>query len=495
MISKKIYDYYVYYGYNASVYLCFSKLMSHLLQLLLVVSVVITAAKLAGWLSQKINQPAVFGEILIGLILGPSALNILGWSVFAPHDALTLAQSASDSLHSPLYLTINDLAEIGVILLMFMAGMETDLIEMKRVGKIAFWAAIGGVVGPLFFGFLSSELFRNFGIPFTLYESIFIGTILTATSVSISAQTLIELGHLKSKEGTTILGAAVIDDVIGIIILSFVIAFKPAREGAVDAPESLVGHIMSFLTESGVVSEASTGIIRILLLVILMIGFFVVSIWFGRKVFQPILRWVYESTISQGVLAAAIVLGLLYAWGAEFIGSVAAITGSYIAGILIAQTDYREVVEQRLHAVSYSLLVPIFFISIGLKADIRHIFTPFIRAFGGVAMSNVEVQILLFTFVIVIIAIITKVLGCMVGGKFAGFNWGESYRVGVGMISRGEVGLIVASVGLASGIINTDVFSIMVLMVLVTTLVTPIWLKSAFKKLGEEHKTPSADTV
>jgi Kef-type K+ transport system membrane component KefB len=456
--------------------------MSHLLQLLLVVSVIVTAAKLAGWLSQRFNQPAVFGEILIGLILGPSALNILGWQVFAVPDAAAIAQGASDSLHSPLFQTIHDLAEIGVILLMFMAGLETDMKEMKRVGKVAFWAAVGGVIGPLVFGFFSSEIFRNLGLHFTFYESIFIGTILTATSVSISAQTLIELGHLKSKEGTTILGAAVIDDVIGIIILSFVIAFKPAGEGAVESPENLVGHIMAALTGSGAVPEPSAGIFRIAILIILMIGFFIASIMIGRKVFQPVLRWAYESPISQGVLAAAIVLGLLYAWSAEFIGSVAAITGSYIAGILVAQTDYHEAVEQRLHAVTYSLLVPIFFISIGLKADIRHIFAPLLDVFRGVAITKVEMLILVFTVFIVIIAIITKVLGCMAGGKFAGFSWGESYRVGVGMISRGEVGLIVASVGLASGIINTEVFSIMVLMVLVTTLVTPIWLKKAFRK-------------
>jgi Kef-type K+ transport system membrane component KefB len=364
--------------------------MSHLLQLLLVLAVIISAAKLAGWLSQRIGQPAVFGEILIGLVLGPSLINFLGWPIFLSHDDTGhIAAAANAAFQSPLYNTIRDLAEIGVILLMFMAGLETDLNEMKRVGRIALFAAIGGVIGPLLFGFGASETFRILGLEFTLYESIFIGTILTATSVSISAQTLIELKRLKSKEGTTILGAAVIDDIIGIIILSFVIAFKPAGEGGVKAAENLTGHIMDWLTHAGAVTQAAAGYIRILILVVFMVLFFAAAIWFGRKFFGPILRWAYESPISQGVLAAAIVLGLMYAWSAEFIGSVAAITGSYVAGILVAQTDYHETVEQRLHAVTYSLMVPIFFISIGLQANVRPIFEPLGKLFvGGMAKTE-----------------------------------------------------------------------------------------------------------
>jgi Kef-type K+ transport system membrane component KefB len=353
---------------------------------------------------------------------------------------------------------------------------------MKRIGRVAFWAAIGGVVGPFFFGWGSAEGFKLLGLNFTFYETIFVGTILTATSVSISAQTLIELNKLSSREGTTILGAAVIDDIIGIIILSIVIAFKPASVGGAEGAENLVGHIMQSLMSSGAVSEGAAGFIRIFILVVLMVAFFVVAIWFGRRYFERILRWAFESPISQGVLTAAIVLGILYGWSAEFIGSVAAITGSYIAGILVAQTSFREEVEHRLHAVTYSLFVPMFFISIGLKANIKPIFAPLFRSFTGGAMSETEILLLVFAIVIVIVAIFTKVAGCLLGGKYAGFTWGESYRVGVGMISRGEVGLIIASVGLTAGIINRDVFSIMILMVLVTTLVTPIWLKIAFKR-------------
>ena len=304
---------------------------------MLAFALILTAAKLAGWLSNRIGQPAVFGEILVGLILGPSLLNMLGWPIFASHmeGATAIVHTGEESLQSPLYHTIISLAEFGVILLMFMAGLETDMKEMKRVGKVAFWAAVGGVIGPLLFGWGSAEGFRILGLNFTFYETIFIGIILTATSVSISAQTLIELNKLSSKEGTTILGAAVIDDVIGIIILSFVIAFKPASAGGVDGAENLVGHVMHWLTSAGVVSEGAAGFLRILILVALMILFFVSAIWFGRKYFERILKWTFESPISQGLLTAAIILGIMYAWAAEFVGSVAAITGSYIAGILV----------------------------------------------------------------------------------------------------------------------------------------------------------------
>jgi len=457
-------------------------------------SIVIAAAKLSGWLSQRIGQPAVFGEILIGLILGPSLINFLGWPIFLPHHegAILAIDAAEAATSSPLFGTLKDLAEVGVIFLMFMAGLETDMKEMKRVGRIALYAALGGVFAPFFFGWGTAESFSILGLDFSFYEAIFIGTILTATSVSISAQTLIELGKLRSKEGTTILGAAVIDDVVGIIILSFVIAFKPAGEGVEKTAGNLVGHIMNWLTNAQIVSESAAGLVRIVILILLMIAFFIVAIWFGRKFFGKILRWAYESPISQGILAAAIVLGLMYAWSAEFIGSVAAITGSYVAGILVGLTDYHETVEQRLHAVTYSMLVPIFFISIGLQANVRPIFDPLAKLFTGAGMSSTETLVLLFTIAIVIVAVLTKVLGCMVGGKIGGFSWNESYRVGVGMISRGEVGLIIATVGLSAGIINRDVFSMMILMVLVTTLVTPIWLKIAFKGKGAADSATTA---
>ena len=209
--------------------------MEHLLQILILLAGVIVCAKLAGALSVRFGQPAVLGEIVIGLILGPTVLNILHWDMFAQFDSegagpihvLTNAARQSGLLHqsaNSLFLEglFADLAQIGVILLMFVAGMETDLQEMKKVGKTAFWVALGGISLPLVGGTVSSAYF---GYP-VYWEAIFVGTILTATSVSISAQTLMELLVLRSREGTTILGAAVIDDVLGIIVLGVVTALS-----------------------------------------------------------------------------------------------------------------------------------------------------------------------------------------------------------------------------------------------------------------------------
>lgn len=465
--------------------------MSHLLQLLLMFAIVVVAAKMSGWLSQRLGQPAVFGEILVGLVLGPSLLNFLGWPIFLPHgSAGHVLDPAASALTSPLMGTLKDLSEIGVVFLMFMAGLETDVAEMRRVGRVAFWAAVGGVIGPMVFGFFTSEGFAMLGMEINVYEAVFIGTILTATSVSISAQTLMELGKLKSKEGTTILGAAVIDDVIGIIVLSFVIAFKPATEGTASAADNLVDHVMAGLAATGL-AEPAAGVLRIAILILFMALFFFGAIVLGRAYIGRILNWAAQSKISEGLLASAIVIGLLYAWSAEFIGSVAAITGGYLAGILVARTEYHQTVTQKLHSVTYSLLVPVFFISIGMQANVKPIFAPLAKLLSG-GMDNSQVIVLWFTFAIIFIAVFTKVLGCMAGAKWSGFDWLSSYRVGVGMISRGEVGLIVATVGLTAGVINRDIFSIMVLMVLVTTLVTPIWLKSAFKGEANRHGADAA---
>ncbi len=202
--------------------------MTHFLQLLLLLTVIVSAAKLAGALANRLGQPAVFGEILVGLVLGPTVLDVLGWPLFATTAEAGGGESAG------LLPVLRDLSEIGVVLLMFVAGLETDVVELRRVGKVAFWAAFGGVVLPLLGG---AAVAVAFGFPL-YWEGIFIGAILTATSVSISAQTLIELGALRSREGATILGAAVIDDVMGIIVLSLVVAFARASAGGVDvAPD------------------------------------------------------------------------------------------------------------------------------------------------------------------------------------------------------------------------------------------------------------------
>jgi Na+:H+ antiporter len=408
--------------------------MSHVLQLLALLSIIIASAKLAGAAANRVGQPAVFGEILAGLVLGPTLLNILGWPVFQTPVTQTLVEPTA-----PLGAVIQDLAEIGVILLMFVAGLETDLDEMARVGKVASWSAFGGVVLPFFGGIATAVAF---GLPLW-WESVFIGTILTATSVSISAQTLMELGVLKSREGSTILGAAVIDDVMGIIVLSLVVAFAQA---------------------SGRVDLASVGVIAGR-----MILYFAVAIFIGRYL-GPIIKWADSLGVSQGLLATVTLIAFVYAWSAEYLGGVAAITGSYLAGVLLTRTRFKKRIDEGVHPLTYSVLVPVFFISIGLRANGRDL--------GPHAM---------FTIVLVLVAIVGKVLGCGLLSRVLGFSTLESTRVGVGMISRGEVGLIVAGYGLGHGIIGEDVFSASVIMVLATTMVTPPLLRMTFPRA---RKTP-----
>ena len=401
--------------------------MTHVLQLLLLLSIIIIAAKLAGAFAGRIGQPSVFGEILAGLVLGPTFLNMLGWSLFAT--------PAADGSAPGMLAVTRDLADVGVILLMFVAGLETDVAELRRVGKVAFWSAFGGVVLPMAGGAMTAVAF---GYPL-YWEGIFIGAILTATSVSISAQTLLELGALRTREGSTILGAAVIDDVMGIIVLSLVVAFAKASSDGVD-------------------------LVQIGLVALRIAAYFAVAVWAGRWL-APVLRRARSLAVSQAVLAVALVIAFLYSWAAEYLGAVAAITGSYVAGVLIARTEFKKELDAGIHPLTYSMFVPAFFISIGLQANGREL--------GDRAA---------FTIVLVVVAIVAKAIGCGAFARIFGFTTKESIRVGAGMISRGEVGLIVAGYGLANGLIGRDVFSASVIMVLVTTMVTPPLLRFVFPR-------------
>lgn len=394
--------------------------MSHLLQLLLLLAVVITASKAGGALSKRLGQPAVFGELLVGLLLGPSLVDLLRWF---PDPGIHVA--------------VKDLAELGVIFLMFLAGLETDLAQMRRVGLAALVGAAGGVALPMAAGYAIS---LAFGYPHS--EAVFIGTVLTATSVSISAQTLFEMDRLRSKEGSTILGAAVIDDVMGLLVLSFVVA----------------------LYGTGAAAHGGGSIPVILGKVVL---YMVLGIAGGFLV-RPLLRLANRWPGTEVGLALSIAAGLVYAFTAERYGGMAPITGAYLAGIVIGQDEQmRHPVTEKLSVAAYGFFVPVFFVSIGLEANARQAL-----AGGGLA----------FTLWIVLAAVVTKVIGCGLGVKVARFNWLEALRVGTGMISRGEVALIVSGIGLSSGVIGPEVFSTMVLMTLVTTLVTPLLLRLVFRE-------------
>jgi Kef-type K+ transport system membrane component KefB len=368
--------------------------------ILVALALILCTGMLAGHLGQKIGLPGAVGKICIGLMLGPAVLGIVG--------------------DGP---TLEALSGIGVVLLMFIAGLETDFETMKQVSVAALLVAIGGVVLPFFGGVGIGYLFD---LPTS--ESLFLGAILTATSVSISADTLKELGLLQSKEGTTILAAAVIDDILGVIVLSFVFAVTGDGDPVVS-----IGKMALFLPLS------------------LLVGWFITSRSAGK---------IEEHLSTETQLSVAISGALAYAWAAEHLGGVASVTGAYMAGLLLSRTRLVHSITNGLNWVGYSFFVPLFFVSIGFKAD-----------FGGVASAPLLVASLL------LVSVVGKVVGCYVMARIARFSHQESLFVGVGMMSRGEVALVIAAAGLSAGAVGGSVFSASIIMTLLTTILTPVVLK------------------
>lgn len=401
--------------------------MTPFLQLIFSLIVIITGAKLGGWLASRLRQPAVLGELLTGLVLGPSVLNLMGWPWLAnPAEPRLLAE------------TVFEMAELGVVCLMFLAGLEVDAHEMRRAGRVATFAGVSGVILPLVLGGLVALPFGYHG-----QAAIFIGLILTATSVSISAQTLLELGVLRSREGLALLGAAVIDDVLVILLLSVFIGLA-AGQSSPGAITSILLKMMAYLTAT------------------ILIGFFVLP---------RLAEWVNDQPISEGLAALVLVTALLFAWSAEVVGGLAAITGAFIAGVGFGRSRLRDDIERHMHTLTFAFLVPIFFVSIGLRTDTR-------------LLTGPE---LIFALALVLAAILSKVVGCGLGARLSGFTHLESLRVGLGMVSRGEVGLIVATVGVQEGLIGTELFSIVTFIVLATTLVTPLLLRLTFPRKETSH--------
>jgi len=401
--------------------------MDPLLQFLFALAIVVIAAKGSGYLSTRLGQPAVLGELLVGLILGPTMLDMLHWPVFGDEH---------------LGETLSHLAHLGVLFLMFMAGLEVDVEGMMRAGRPAVLAGLMGVAAPVALGMTVALPFG-----FDQQRSLFIGLVLAATSVSISAQTLMELGVLRSRVGVALLGAAVVDDVLVILLLSIFVA----------------------LTGGG---GAGTG--AVLWVLVKMVAFLGLAIWLGVLLIPRLGSLIDQLPISEGVMALVIVVTLLYAWAAEALGGVAAITGAFLAGLLFARTPLRHHIETRMHTLAYAWLVPVFFVSIGLESNAL--------ALGLAGLP--------FALLIIVVAVLSKVLGCGIGARLGGFSNSEALRMGVGMTSRGEVGLIVASVGLDAGLIGERIFASVVLMVLATTLLTPIMLRALYSEaIGQPEPT------
>ena len=401
--------------------------MNNFLQFLLALIVIITVTKVGGYLSVRLKQPAVVGELLAGITLGPTILNIMQWGVFSDQHLGEF---------------ISHIGEFGVILLMLLAGMHLHLDDLIDSSKIAGLAGTLGVIFPLMMGWGICVLF---GIP--TRTAAFIGLILAATSVSISAQTLMELGILRSKVGIAMMGAAVIDDVLVLLGLSIFTALTGSQDTA--------------------------GIVEILTILVQMIGFFIISIAVGILLIPRLTNWIDNLRINQGIYIYTLVVALVYAWTAEIIGGIAAITGAFLAGLFLSRTVQSDRIVKGISTMAYSLFVPVFFANIGLQANAR----------------NITGDLIWITSAIIVVAIISKLIGCTLGARLGGMNVQESLQVGAGMISRGEVGLIVATLGLTHGIINQEIFSITVVTVIVVTLVTPIILHRLSDGTLPEHST------
>ncbi len=403
--------------------------MSPFLQLAFLISIILLASKLAGYLSVRIGQPAVLGELLVGILLGPSLLDLLGLPFIGRELGVAIAE----------------FGELGVLMLMFIAGLELQFGELSENLRVSVLAGFMGVIWPVLAGWGTGLLF---GLDPS--AALFLGLTIGATSVSISAQTLIELKALRSRVGLSLLGAAVFDDVLIILFLSVFLAVQ--QEGGV-----------------------SHGIGLIILQMALFLAF---SVLIGLWVLPRLLRVVSRLPVSQSLLTASLVIMLFYGIASEYFGGMAAITGAFLAGLMLGRCPEKERIETGMHALAYGLFVPIFFVNIGLSIDLR----------------QYRLEAFLLTLTIIMVAVLGKWLGAGWGARLGGLSRPEAMRLGAGMISRGEVGLIVADVGIVEGLISDNEFSAIVVMVLATTLITPPILRALFaqKKAREAETTGAA---
>lgn len=385
------------------------------MELIYDLAIILFAAKVAGAVSVRLGQPAVLGKLLIGIVLGPTLLGLVNDTEI-----------------------LEELSEIGVILLMFIAGLETDIQEFKKNSKSSIAVGAMGILIPFGTGYAGGLLFNM-----SVLQSLFLGLILSATSVSISVQTLREIGKLKSREGAVILGAAVIDDLLVMAGLAIVLGMTGEQVN--------VGFV-----------------------VLKMISFIGLAALLGWKLIPWILKKFAPLKITEAVVSAGLIIVFTYAYLAEMTG-VAAIIGAYIAGIAISVTDYKTEMTRKVETIGNSIFIPVFFASIGIKAE-----------FSGIAGE------LWFALLFSIIAILAKWIGAAIGAKSTGFPLQNSYAIGTAMISRGEVALIISALGLKSGIMNEDLFAPIIAIILVTTVISPPLMKAAFSKVhGQENRLKS----
>ena len=380
-------------------------------------AIILIAAKLCGILASKLRAPQVVGEIIAGLLIGPSLLGLVSESTF-----------------------LVDMAEIGVVLLMFFAGLETNLQDLKKTGWKAFVIAVSGVSVPLLAG--SVLYFLYYGMPpfgsDAFYTGIFVGVIMTATSVSITVATLMELGKLKESLGITIMGAAIIDDVIGIIVLTLVIGFKNPDV----SPLKVLTNTVLFFG----------------LALILGVG--------GYYLFKALdARYPHTRRIP----IFGLVLCLLLAYIAEVYFGIADITGAYVAGIILCNIKDSEYIARKIDISSYMFFAPVFFASIGIKTSLQ----------------SLNPSLLIFSILFVLVALAGKIIGCGGVARLLGYRGKDTLKIGVGMMTRGEVALIVMQKGIDVGMIDPSYSTSVILLIVVSSIITPIILKVLY-----QEKTP-----
>jgi Kef-type K+ transport system membrane component KefB len=390
------------------------------LQLIIALVIIITAAKIGGYLSYRLRQPTVAGKVLVGLILGPSLLNFLQWPIFTdPHLSETITQ----------------LAELGILLLMFIAGLELHLSDLAKSRKVAILAGTFGFTLTLGMG---SVLVLAFS--FDARQAVFLGLLLAPTSIGISAQTLMELRMLRTRVGVSLLGAAVVDDSLAVLGVSMFLA--------------LLG------------SGSALGVASGIQVLLRMVSFLVIASAVGIWLIPRLCRFAERLPVSQGLIAFAFITMLLYAWAAEVLGGMAAIIGAFMAGLFLARSPLRKRIEGAFLPLVYGVFVPIFFINVGLSADVRQLVT------GSLGLLVAMCAVI----------ILSKLLGAGLAGRLGGLRGLETLQLGVGMIPRGEMTLIIATVGITENLIGVEVFSVAVGIVVVTVVLTPLLLRYAFAR-------------
>ena len=402
---------------------------------LLVLAAILLTTKLLGLFSRRIQLPQVVGALVAGVLLGPVVNAFMG---VGTADGFFSSAAGSDQLFGML-------SELGVIVLMFGAGLETDIHEMRKCGKASFIIALIGVIAPLVLGgFVSYFFITDSDSQMQILKSVFIGVVLTATSVSITVETLKEMGKMNTPASNAILGAAIIDDILGIIALTIITSF----------------------------ADKSVNILFVLLKIVL---FFVFSVVLGVGMYM-LFKWMNKHTKrdSRRYVIIAFAYCLVTAFVAEVFFGVADITGAYIAGLVLSMTNRKRYLENRFSTLSYMLLSPIFFACIGLTIEVPSLTT----------------SLMIFAVLLTLVAVATKFFGCALGGKICGYSTKECFQIGAGMISRGEVALIVAKKGESCGLMDPNLFGPLVIVVVITTIIAPVILKILFKeKNGKANPT------